>query len=607
MSTFSLSRPLKFIFFSICTLVSLGVFSQSQLNIKVYDFDTKTPLPFCNVSVKGTTHGGITNSDGQIKLQIDHLEHKIEFSFLGYKTKTCYYSDIKNKSIIYLKPNKLNLTEVVVLADNDYLYDIISHCRAKTNSNKQVYNSKVYYGLETESKEKSIEFLECYYNSSMTGCTDIDLFFKNGRVALSGADSNFFLSHNTSKAILAYSITKNKGKFPSIPLQHSKSKAKRLFDLQLNYLDSSNFNIGFHPKNKKAACFSGNIWIDKKTSNIKKLTYHISNTEAHPFLPLFSSDSLGSVSMDVTTSYKQIDDKSVIDYISFEYSFPYYSYKESRQLSRNIKSKVLLYFYEYNNSFILPYFEYDNDFNDYRKLSLIPYNEAFWDNNNQIILSQEQKEKLGFIAKNGDLINFKNDFIDKLFGDITSNEKNIHHRKSFFENNYSFWDHDKRVVLAAKSDSAGYSIKDELNKSKDDFGFQPQFRDDLYELEVQILLDVTKIDSLYHSISYTIFDASKTFYHLPKNMYSNAFVNIYFDIYEIERRKMQARLDHKHLGKSQIDEIYTTTVETADLIAKDYLREVQLGEHEASLQKWNTYIMDHLGIDNILLINNSIE
>jgi hypothetical protein len=41
-------------------------------------------------------------------------------------------------------------------------------------------------------------------------------------------------------------------------------------------------------------------------------------------------------------------------------------------IKRDLMTSGIMYFYDYGNPFILPYFEYDKDFEDYRKISIIP-------------------------------------------------------------------------------------------------------------------------------------------------------------------------------------------------------------------------------------------
>jgi len=80
---------------------------------KVFD-ETGLPIPGANVLVKGTTIGTSTDFDGNYSLTLPKNNNTLEFSFIGYETKTVSISRaIQN---IYLNPSENSLDEVVVVA-----------------------------------------------------------------------------------------------------------------------------------------------------------------------------------------------------------------------------------------------------------------------------------------------------------------------------------------------------------------------------------------------------------------------------------------------------------------------------------------------------------
>ena len=86
---------------------------------------------------------------------------------------------------------------------------------------------------------------------------------------------------------------------------------------------------------------------------------------------------------------------------------------------------------------------------------------------------------------------------------------------------------------------------------------------------------------------------------LPKDSLTDPFINIFFDICEIERQKMQAELDQRQYTIPEIDKIYSETVAQMDKITYEFLREVQRGHKEQAFRRWNEYVLKELGIDNI--------
>ena len=224
-------------------------------------------------------------------------------------------------------------------------------------------------------------------------------------------------------------------------------------------------------------------------------------------------------------------------------------------------------------------------------MSVIPYNEVFWNNNNTLLLTERQKENLGFFAHKGYLINFRDGNYGKDFLRLPKFDTT-----GFFEFYYSFWSPVKRISLIKRMPGNETYSQEKINQS---------IPNDLYLLKVQILLDITQLDDSINCKSFSVFDAKQTFYHLPEEPYTKAFLNIYFDICEIERRKMEKELNSHSYTFSQADSIYRKTGQSIDNITGRYLKEVKLGKEENALRKWNQYVLEKLDIDNLQMFRES--
>jgi len=275
-------------------------------------------------------------------------------------------------------------------------------------------------------------------------------------------------------------------------------------------------------------------------------------------------------------AYKSVREKPTVDRTSV--------------ITRNIITKGLLYFYDYDDPFILPYFEYDNDFDDYRKMSFIPYNNFFWNNIFTLRHTEKQKENLRFFSGSGHLINFREGNYGKDF--LKINQGNDSTFSKFYEWYYTFWSSYKRIRLNRNLSQNKVYPQEKINNS---------IQSNLYRLKVQILLDVIQSGDTVHCSSYTVFDAAKTMFHLPEEPYTTPFLNIYFDICEIERRKMETEIGLKPRTVARVDSIYKQTVENMETVTRQYLKEVQLGKNENSMRKWNEYVIKNLNIDNLSL------
>jgi hypothetical protein len=580
---------MRFALFSLLLLYSVSAYSQTVIQVIVRDSKTNEALPYCNISVKGTKKGTITNDDGAFRIYSNLIMDTLVFSYVGYKGLEIPSLRLYHEKFVLLERKDVLLQEFTVHASDEFLYKILEQCRKKIIKNQASCTSKVYYGIETQSRGKPVEILECYYNGYLNGTAIEKLLLKNGRIGLSGLDQRYFLTLNSSKAISQVNLAIKNKNWPSIPLQFNLKDLKKIFRLSLGTGDNEMYYIEFYPWKDTNQHFHGGLWIDKKTFSLIKIDLSIENAARHPFQPLFSFDSLSHVGLNISHSYKDEGSCNVLDHINFSYSATYKSVRDSSTVkipsivSREIVTKGVMYFYDYGSPFILPYFEYDADYDDYRKMSVIPYNEVFWNNNNPFILTEEQKESLGFFSQDGYLVNYRQGNYGKNFLQSTD------YHSIFYESNYTFWDPEKRIMLNKKLQQNSTYSQEKINNS---------ILNNLYSLKVQVLLDITQVGNTFSCKSYTVFDPNKTFYHLPEQPQTNSFLNIYFDICEIERRKMENVLNSSSFTIEQIDSIYKGVRKSIDNLTRQYLKEVKLGQNEKSLSKWNDYILKNLGIDN---------
>ena len=586
---------MRFLLSSVFILCLGSSFSQNTITGVVQDSQTGEPLPYCSISVKSRAYGSITNAEGFFSISANLNRDTLGFSYLGFEALEIPAKDVMRIKTILLKRKDVLLQEIVVHSDDDYLYDILSQCRKNLLKNRDDHVSKVYYGIETETKDRPVELLECYYNGYLNGISVNGLLLKNGRIGIAEMDQRCFLTLNSSKGISRMSLVSQRDDYPSMPLQMNKKEARKLFRLTLASGDDETIHIIFSPKKNKQSLFSGELWIDKKTNILLKSDLHVTNAVKHPFLPMYPADSICSLDLNVSHTFEKEGSSSRLDHVNFSYCTTYKSVRDTPTVSvpsiikRDIMTRGIIYFYDYGNPFMLPYFEYDKDFDDYRKISIIPYNDFFWENNSTLVLTQKQKENLGFLAHQGCLVNYRDDNYGKDFLRIRHSDSTL---SSLYEYNYYFWSADQRIILNRKLPRNSIYPREKINNS---------ILSNLYQLNVQLFLDVTQNERTYNFKSYTVFDAVKTFYHLVEEAETKVFLNIYFDICEIERRKMEERLNSSANTIQKIDSIYNEAVRRKDEVTKKYLKEVQLGKVKKSMSEWNDYVFQNLGIDNLKL------
>ncbi|WP_300570502.1 TonB-dependent receptor [Flavobacterium sp.] len=104
-----------FLFF---TLISFG--QNGTVSGVVSDKDMKNePLPFANVTIKGTTFGATTDMEGKYTIEVPEGSYSIVFSFLGYESKEVVFTVKANEKITIsetIGSGSVKMEDVVVKA-----------------------------------------------------------------------------------------------------------------------------------------------------------------------------------------------------------------------------------------------------------------------------------------------------------------------------------------------------------------------------------------------------------------------------------------------------------------------------------------------------------
>ena len=561
----------------LCFIVFISDYSFSQINISgtVIDAVTKQAVPYCAIGIKNTSKGCLSNEDGVFKLTNLFPTDTLVVSNISYKGRLIVVSEFLKNEKILLESKENVLQEVVIYDKDNYLYEMIEKCRSKLLLSKET-TSKAYFTLSTEIENQPVELLECYYNATQTANGIQTLGFKNGRVGVAPYKNRYFVSLNTSKAITFIDLLNNTNQFPLIPFQLGVKKLRKYFKLKVLNVYSENslvYQIGFTNTNTKNEVFSGEAWIEQSTGELIKLKLDAVNTSKHPFIALFPNGKIENVSIQITKTFAPFNSTYISKHIDFDYQF-IYRVKDSVRL---IKSKGIMFFYDYTNPFILPFFNYNSEIDDYRKITSLSYNEQFWTSSNGLLYSDKMKKGLIYFNKNGQLINYVND----------GNQKTGIKNNALFENNSLAWSKTKRIHLKTNG------IKHDTLKANSAYRYQ------LYKLKAQIFLDINDMADSTGHLSVTIFDTYQTFYNLPEQSFTNCFMNIYFDLIEIERRKMESEISKSNRSKKIIQEIYFQTLKNIEKIESDYFKNVDLGKNSRELKRYNNLVQSELGINNI--------
>jgi len=577
-------RPAIAILFTFISVISFSqarqITQKLKLPGKVFSENEKTPLPYANIYNRSTEKGTITNFDGLFIIEINSLSDTLVISYTGYQKKIITASEIKKNPDIFLRYSITLLEEVTVLADDSFLYDMVLSCRKKTLPYKKI--SKTYFSLNTFIENKQVEMVEAYHNGIFSGYTIEELKMKNGRLAFAQHDDNTFLSTETSKALYFLKLFEKNEYLPENPFGLNKKLLRKNYRLIFSnkYKDEKQNTIycmDFIPKDSSGKYFNGTVWIDSLHKNILKINLQIENATTHPFLPLWRDDVLKQVDMNITETFVPFGNDLYFEHIDFSYNI---RYKNRKGREYVIQTHAILHAYDYKNEFILPESgAQDYYLSDYRKIEAAPYNSFFWNYNDELSVP-ERKNKNNLFFSSPQLMHY------------TGKTKTFTHdpyNRGFFEAPFIRWNGDRICFIYQPKDSIKNIAKNES------FVTAPA---NLYKLKVHLYMDINKYKDSLHVLTATIFDPYESYYKYPIDSITNCFLNIYFDISEIQRNEFENEIQKKNISIEEINVLYAERKKKLESLSNEFFKEVERGKNKKELLKWNNYVKEKLGIDN---------
>lgn len=178
---------------------------------KILDAETKKPLIYAAVYNLQSRFGTATDLKGYFKLQKNRIGDSIRISHLGYND-TVIVCEAQFTRAILLRQNSIKIDEVTVLADDDYLYDLLHGIRKKylrrnaITSDGMAKSAKTYYLLESFHKNHRVELTEAFFNGYYGDYDLKNLKIKKGRTGAKPVRSIFYISSETSKAFYKHEL-----------------------------------------------------------------------------------------------------------------------------------------------------------------------------------------------------------------------------------------------------------------------------------------------------------------------------------------------------------------------------------------------------------------
>ncbi len=261
-----------FILILLLTISTLS-YSKSFLG-KIIDSKTLQPIPFVNISLKGTYNGTVSDVNGRYKLKIltDKI-YTICFSCIGYQSLEISFNQLKENSDIILTPSITPLNEIVIMPDST-LRSFLSKAYNKISNNypKQPTTYEVFHrsGLQNGDKDyiRLNEVLLNAYKSSYQSKTEGTVSIIKTRKYSKPKQSNEFryAYYGAVYDIHHDDLIKNRTEY----LKPDKNYQYELSGVE-NYNKRKVYVISFKPKTDKKLKYKGKLFIDVKTLGYLKV------------------------------------------------------------------------------------------------------------------------------------------------------------------------------------------------------------------------------------------------------------------------------------------------------------------------------------------------
>lgn len=409
-------KRVRFYNLSILFLYSFMAYAQEYtINGKVYDADSKEPLPFVPVIIKGTTVGTSTDFDGNFTIKTSKLGDSLISTYVGYKRLSRPIKRGVNQNVnMPMILEGINLLEVVVKAGENPAHRIIRNVIAnKPRNNKrrldayqyETYN-KVEFDLNRIPKEmrekkifKPIQFVfdnvDSIYSDEKPSLPIFiteaisDIYYRsNPTLKKEVIRANKITGiENTSITSVMGDMYQNINIYDNHILVFGKDFVSPISDngffYYKYYLEDSLFigntrcyHIRFKPKRPQELCFSGNMWISDTTWAIKRLEMSIPKDANINFI---NAANVVQEFTQVDSTWMLSKDRLVIDFAMNKKQVGIYGRKTTSYKNFIINQPKDPKFYEFGDKIIV-------------EDSALHKSDEFWNQNRHDSLSIREKK-----------------------------------------------------------------------------------------------------------------------------------------------------------------------------------------------------------------------
>lgn len=390
--------------------------SQKQEHLitgKVVDKKTGEVIPYCNVVLKDTYNGTMSNELGEFVITVDALPISLIFSHIGYQELIVTVSDASTISV-ELKPLVNELQEVVLIADGDdkYALELVKNSIEKLKNSTRSKYGRAMYRQKTKNAEKYVELSEIVYDLKYTSSGIEDWEIMEGRYALNKEDyvtnKNFTLLSSLMKVLqpdtdeLIFPLHPDfEGYYNVRVVSVLKSDKERI--AVINFVPNKNYHVPI---------FGGEVYIDTKTHDILKVTGKVYRDDVK-LVKLASRDATWKnyeFSYEIALK-KDGGGNLLMDHILVDQEFDYYK-QDSLLFHVSTTSNLAFYSHYTPTSGKKLGGRFKKNVSDWEKLDKIGYNKLFWEQNPIVKRTPVEEEVIASFEK------------DNAFGSIFLNSRN---------------------------------------------------------------------------------------------------------------------------------------------------------------------------------------
>jgi len=150
--------------------ISDSNFVNNELKGLVLDIENQAALSYANIYVLHKNKGAITNEKGSFSIDISDLDKNdtLRFQYIGYKTRKITIAQLDTTSVVYLKEEIINLSEILIFGSNPDPVSIVKKVLEYKDSNYKKTTSKKQIFIRERQTGDADELNLNYKKSSIT-------------------------------------------------------------------------------------------------------------------------------------------------------------------------------------------------------------------------------------------------------------------------------------------------------------------------------------------------------------------------------------------------------------------------------------------------------